>query len=122
MDKLDFSKPEEWQTRDGRAVRIYATDGEGTHCVHGAILNHDGWLIAKWMESGRNHNSVTESRNDIVRKPVRVTGWVNLYENFGQLAPKFGDVLYDTQQLAKENISSQSKCFGQIYIYAEVQQ
>lgn len=27
MDKLDFSKPDQLQTRDGRQVRIYATEG-----------------------------------------------------------------------------------------------
>lgn len=122
MPKLDFDKPDQLQTRDGRLVRIYATDGVGLHCIHGAILDKNGWEVAKWMADGVSHNSVTESQYDLVRKPVRVTGWLNVYENFNFLAPKFGDVAYETQQLAKENISSKGECFGQIYIDSEVQE
>jgi hypothetical protein len=37
------------RTRDGRKVRIYATDGDGNRPVHGAI---DG-EIEEWTEKGR---------------------------------------------------------------------
>ena len=120
MDKLDFTKPDELQTRDGRAVRIYATDGLGIYFVHGAIKNNKGWIQDRWDDEGANYRSY--GANDLVRKPAHVTGWVNVYEQFGCLAPQFGDVAYATQQLAKENISSKGKCFGQIYIDVEVQQ
>lgn len=48
-----ISKDKQYRTRDGREVRIYATDGGGNNClVHGAIKDYYGWSAALWTENG----------------------------------------------------------------------
>jgi hypothetical protein len=48
-----ISKDKTYRTRDGREVRIYATDGGGPYPVHGAILLSNLWVPANWSESGK---------------------------------------------------------------------
>jgi hypothetical protein len=50
MDKI--SKDKQYTTRDGREVRIYATDGAGPYPVQGAIKRSDGWICATWLSDG----------------------------------------------------------------------
>jgi hypothetical protein len=47
---IDINK--KYTTRDGREVRIYATDGLGYHNVHGAVLCCDGWVSTSWNKDG----------------------------------------------------------------------
>ena len=46
---IDINK--QYRTRDGREVRIYATDGARGK-VHGAILTNEGWEHRTWNGSG----------------------------------------------------------------------
>lgn len=49
------------RTRDGRAVRIYATDGGGGINVHGAVQHPAyGWLPESWFSNGRNSANIDE--------------------------------------------------------------
>lgn len=53
--KIDINK--KYKTRDGRDVRIYAVDGFGTYCVHGAYFEKDdydtfGWIDDSWTIEG----------------------------------------------------------------------
>jgi hypothetical protein len=41
-----------YQTAAGDLVRIYATDGQGTHPVHGANRDENGWQADTWMADG----------------------------------------------------------------------
>jgi hypothetical protein len=50
MDKI--SKDKQYKTRDGREVRIYATDGAGPYPVQGAIKRRDGWNYGAWLSDG----------------------------------------------------------------------
>lgn len=115
MDKLDFSKPEELQTRDGRQVRIYATDGMGIYCVHGAIKKDDGWVQEKWDHVGANHHS--RDACDLVRMPARVTGWMNVYRS-GRTG---GEVWPTKEDAAKKAGVYSGVLVGQFYVDAEVQ-
>jgi len=42
------------KTKDGRPVRIYATDGGGLYPIHGAIWmnSEEGWRVATWTKGG----------------------------------------------------------------------
>ena len=113
--KLDFSKPEELQTRNGRAVRIYATDGSGIYCVHGAIQLDGWWMQERWDNDGESFSG--ECRDDLVRKPARVTGWVNVYRS-GRTG---GEVWPTKEDAAKKAGVYSGVLVGQIYIDAEVQ-
>lgn len=41
-----------YRTRDGKKVRIYATDGRGPIRCHGAFLTHEGWICTTWTAEG----------------------------------------------------------------------
>jgi hypothetical protein len=118
VDNLDFSKPEALQTRDGRPVRIYATDGGGNFPVHGASIDSRGcWFSCTWSESGR-HGVEVLSDLDLVAKPLRVTGWLNVYKRGKTF------IVSNGPHGSKEDAAAfrwDDTALGQIYIDAEVQ-
>ena len=52
--KLPIKVGKTYYTRDGKKVRIYATDGGEAQPIHGAIL-YDSleWLIVTWNKNGK---------------------------------------------------------------------
>lgn len=48
-----ISKDKTYRTRDGREVRIYATDGAGRYPVHGAFRDVSYWRPYSWTEDGK---------------------------------------------------------------------
>ena len=91
MSELDFSKPENLQTRE---------------CWHSTR-----WTLGGDSNSGTNWN--------LVPKPARVTGWQNVYDNFelGRAVyqtPKLA-------ALAAKREGCESELLGQIYIDEEIQ-
>lgn len=116
-NKLDFSDASKLQTRDGREVRIYATDHWGRNCIVGAIRNANGWYAAQWDVEGRFIGAVSANENDLIPKPQRVTGWVNVYEF--DIGTRLGQVVFNSKEDALGSSGTQK--IGQIYIDAEVQ-
>ena len=51
-----FDPGKEYETCDHRPVRIYAIDGIGTQCIHGAIYYSNkeppGWIMTRWDING----------------------------------------------------------------------
>jgi hypothetical protein len=77
-----ISKDKTYRTRDGREVRIYATDGGvGKSMVHGATLDEaPGWFPRLWYPDG----SHTENGDlDLIEMKPRIkrTVWLNVYDN-----------------------------------------
>jgi hypothetical protein len=71
----------QYKTRDGRDVRIYATDGGGDEPIHGAYRDSedgDVWILAAWCADGAFYESVESPRDLIEVKPER-EGWINVY-------------------------------------------
>jgi len=71
-----FEVGKEYKTRDGRMVRIYATDAGGDYPIHGAILSPDtrnGWICESWDKDGKADTYQT-SRNDIMPPRREVFG------------------------------------------------
>jgi hypothetical protein len=66
-----IDKDKQYKTRDGREVRIYATDGGGIYPVHGAIKNESGWYLAQWYSDGRHIRS-NESPSDLIEVKTRM--------------------------------------------------
>ena len=89
---IDINK--KYQTRDGREVRIYATDGGGPQPIHGAISGLNFWSTANWSKNG-SYTVVygQEHDNDLieVRPRHKITVWTNVYKTpnseivYGQL-------------------------------------
>lgn len=75
-----IDKNKQYRTRDGREVRIYATDGYPSLTVHGAIKLEDGWEIVAWRSDGRL-GGYAESDSDLIEvKPrIKCDVWVNVY-------------------------------------------
>ena len=81
---IDISK--QYRTRDGRKVRIYATDGGLEHCMtHGAAKNKSGyWEAASWYTAhGGYYDCGVDHHYDLieVRPRHKRTVWVNVYPN-----------------------------------------
>ena len=81
---IDMNK--KYRTRDGREVRIYATDGGDLfedRTIHGAVKNRNRWVFAVWNAmTGRCFASVKEETEmDLieVRPRHKRRVWMNVY-------------------------------------------
>jgi hypothetical protein len=83
-----ISKDKTYRTRDGREVRIYATDGGSDYPVHGAILGRYGWQQFMWRANGKSYFDDFDDRpTDIaeVKPRIKRTVWINVYEDYVDL-------------------------------------
>jgi hypothetical protein len=88
-----ISKDKQYRTRDGREVRIYATDGHPDEPVHGAFKDNAGlWNQTIWRLDGTCRFGKTVSGascTDIIEvKPcIKREYWANVYPNTVCLYP-----------------------------------
>lgn len=64
MTQIDMNK--EYRTRDGRSVRIYATDGGGEFPVQGAVCRNNKWTMYSWKSNGSFFLKERESSLDLI--------------------------------------------------------
>ena len=81
---IDINKT--YRTRDGREVRIYATDGGLENCMtHGAAKNKSGfWEAANWYTAhGGYYDDGVPHQYDLieVRPRHKRTVWLAVYHN-----------------------------------------
>jgi hypothetical protein len=78
---IDINK--KYRTRDGREVRIYATDGEHGELVHGAVKHKEhGWQSWIWFADGHFLDGEKNPLDLIeVRPRHKRTVWVNIYDD-----------------------------------------
>jgi hypothetical protein len=79
-----IDKNKVYKTKDGREVRIYATDGRAMYPIHGAILQEHGWQQSCWAVDGLH--SISSSGNhsgDLieVRPRHKRTVWLHVFKN-----------------------------------------
>ena len=76
---IDIKK--KYRTRDGREVRIYATDGEHGELVHGAVKHKEhGWQSWIWFADGHFLDGEKNPLDLIeVRPRHKRTVWINMY-------------------------------------------
>jgi len=76
-----ISKDKKYRTRDGREVRIYATDGCGDYPIHGAILYDGVWQLSMWLDTGSCHRNVVGSAHDLIEDKPRIKRecWLLVY-------------------------------------------
>jgi hypothetical protein len=79
-----ISKDKQYRTRDGREVRIYATDGAGDWPAHGAVLTELGWLAFRWRADGASTFSDSPYRDDLIEVKPRIkrTVWLNVLPEY----------------------------------------
>jgi len=82
---IDINK--KYRTRDGREVRIYATDGQDEWPIHGATLKSFGWSSECWTKDGSSLTSRPHDDDLIeVRPRHKRTVWLNVYNEGGPTA------------------------------------
>jgi hypothetical protein len=87
-----ISMDKKYRTRDGREVRIYATDGAECLSVHGAIKwvtgkgwkpDIAGWRPCSWNKNGKAIDGEEFSCDLIEVKPrIKRAMWVNVYPDW----------------------------------------
>ena len=92
---IDLTK--QYRTRDGREVRIYATDASGSYPVHGAVKDGDIWVEYSWFGLHKPH----ESDLIEVTPRIRIEGWANVYETHDGTPWVWG--LYNSKDAATRN-------------------
>lgn len=77
-----IDKSKQYRTRDGREVRIYATDGMGECPVHGAIRFDGSWEVNTWTARG-SYTAGGIGPHDLIEEKPRIQRevWVNVYPN-----------------------------------------
>jgi hypothetical protein len=80
-----IDRNKQYKTRDGREVRIYATDGGGSYPTHGAIKHGEGWVSAWWGSSGYVVSPCREMPDDLIEvKPrMKFERWALVERNGG---------------------------------------
>ena len=75
---IDINK--KYRTRDGREVRIYATDGRGTIPVHGAIFSEElGWGFFCWRGDGSWADNACGFDLIEVKPRIKRMVWLNVF-------------------------------------------
>lgn len=76
-----IDKSKQYRTRDGREVRIYATDGGAGAAIHGAFKDANNiWRPHCWREDGGDYYSRSHDLIE-VRPRIQRTVWLNVYED-----------------------------------------
>ena len=77
---IDINK--KYRTRDGREVRIYATDGQEDWPIHGATLQSFGWSSDCWTKDGSTLTNMPHAHDLIeVRPRHKRTVWLTVWSN-----------------------------------------
>ena len=93
-----ISKDKQYRTRDGREVRIYATDGQGVYSVHGAIKEPYGeWRLSSWNYQGRHEGNFAQRDLIEIRPRIKREVWLNVFNNGNIIVadtPKYADITH----------------------------
>ncbi len=82
---IDFDKPV--QTRDGREVRIYTTEGKTKNYPVIGELRSDGcWHIRTWTSGGRAAVGLKDEGGDLINVPEKHTVWINFYRGAASMS------------------------------------
>jgi hypothetical protein len=85
--KIELGKDDQYQTRDGRAVRILAVDAHEKLPVVAllqSIMGDGNWALYQLPANGRFLQD-QECIGDIILKPVVREFWVNLHASSGRI-------------------------------------
>lgn len=94
-----ISMDKKYRTRDGRPVRVLATDARGEQPVVGLVyeLEADKETLRRWSIDGKWRAAACESELDLIEVKPRIkrTWWANIYQNYGSL--------HESRKTADEN-------------------
>ena len=75
-----IDKNKQYKTRDGREVRIYATDGNESVPIHGAVLTDGMWNVFCWNADGRWRETERQHSFDLIEVVPLIECWAVLPE------------------------------------------
>ena len=82
---IDINK--KYRTRDGREVRIYATDGHPSEPVHGAFQDYScAWNSSIWNHDGTNIYGKRDADLIEVKQRIKETVWINIYDGYKSIS------------------------------------
>jgi len=113
-----IDKSKIYRTRDGREVRIYATDGGGGTAIHGAIKECSGrWRQESWWSNGQLISS-SQSDSDLieVRPRHKRTVWLNVHVNRSVIAH---DLKEEADKLFCKDVAPRIACIKVELDFAE---
>jgi hypothetical protein len=89
---IDIKK--QYRTRDGREVRIYATDGRGPRAIHGAVWYDEQWNQHQWRNNGK-WDLYKDDCSDLIQVKPRIKKpvYLHIFENGNIIARDCEDVL-----------------------------
>jgi len=96
-----IDKNKTYRTRDGREVRIYATDGGGKCPIHGAAKSSDGaWQQpTSWRPCGSWSWSTVPGSNDLIEVVPLIELWAVVRNEDRLVATTFTDPQLATNHL-----------------------
>jgi hypothetical protein len=76
-----ISKDKTYRTRDGREVRIYATDGSIPFIIHGAWRIGTNWISCGWLDDGSHPDN---RYLDLIEVNPRIkrTVWIDVMRGY----------------------------------------
>lgn len=80
-DWPQFDPTKQYVTRSGKPFRYYASDGGGSHPIHGAVQEGNGvWLAATWTAQGLINSLGPTTDHDLVEVKPRIKReiWLNI--------------------------------------------
>lgn len=89
-----------YQTRDGRAVRILATDVKAnSYSVVGIVTEYAGGreFISEWTATGESISRMYGTHNDLIPVPTKHEGWM-----FVTIDGKPLNIIYPTLEAARD--------------------
>jgi hypothetical protein len=102
-----ISKDKTYRTRDGREVRIYATDGDNGGIIHGAVFSN-GWQFRLWYSDGCYDRDVESNLDLIEVKPrIKRTVWLNVHVNRSVIAHNFRE---EADNLFSKDVAARIAC------------
>ena len=99
----DYPPETQWQTRDGRPVRLLFTDAAGGFPVVGLVnvLAGNREVPMTWTDAGAHEAAgFPERALDLIPAPVKREGWVNVYRGvtINDIATyKMGGTIYSSK-------------------------
>jgi hypothetical protein len=105
-----IDKNKTYRTRDGREVRIYATDGQSQFPIHGAININGEWLMHLWNANGGYKIDHREHSFDLIEVVPLIERWL--------VVRKLGGVVVETHTdlvSARNSMVLRNPSFGNEY-------
>ncbi len=100
-----------YRTREGRKVRIYATDGEGPYKIHGAVFVDGEWVFDTWLLDGTVFADRRNNDDDIIAKWIEPHPLANAKPGDPIWVRDAGDACWVIKLFSELNEGAPANCY-----------